>query len=228
MSVPQSTPLADPFFLDDENLYPDVSDGGHHPETKSANPWVWSLGSKYASRGYIEPPPPTGFSPPSADRSHRGSKSPPKKASAPPPPPAAGRPLSGHPEQHILRPMASARHMVGNKEMLISGRHSVATGEALSSAVVGAASSFDVHGCDRASRPVLVVGLLSSVLVVQIVGPTVVEHKLEPLADGSVRVWYTPGVSGRYALRLAVRMHAGSTRIDAGLLWQSKAPMNAA
>lgn len=190
---PTASPLPDSFFfLDNEQLHPDVSDDLSHnePLSDAGNTWAWSLSSKYASRAVDSVTPRASFAQP-------GTRSPLKFSATTSTPPKDLARQGGIP-----------------KEALVSGRHSVAMGEGLTSATVGSASFFDVHGCDRASRPVLFVGLLSSVLVVQIVGPTTVSHKIEPLADGSVRVWYTPGVSGRYTLRISVRVSAGSTRIE--------------
>merc|ERR1712185_529472 len=55
--------------------------------------------------------------------------------------------------------------------------------------------------------------MLASVLAVSLTGPAQVEARLESLTDGSVRVWYTPKVSGKYMLRVGVRSKA-NTRID--------------
>ena len=98
----------------------------------------------------------------------------------------------------------------------VSARHSTAVGHGLSTADVGVGASFVVYGADQAGRPVLSVGLLSTILAVNLAGPGHATHRFESLTDGSVRVWYTPSVSGKYLLRVGVRtVKNGTSRIAA-------------
>ena len=71
--------------------------------------------------------------------------------------------------------------------------------------LAGSAASFVVQGCDAAGLPVVDVGLLAPQLSISIAGPAATTHAAESLADGTVRVWYTPIVSGRFMLRVNVR-----------------------
>ena len=90
----------------------------------------------------------------------------------------------------------------------VSGMHSVAIGSGLSNAVAGSSANFLVHGCDVQGRPILPMGLLASVLVVDVRGPGKMDGdrvRVESMADGSARVWYTPPVSGTYRLKLAIK-----------------------
>ncbi|KAL1521123.1 hypothetical protein AB1Y20_022677 [Prymnesium parvum] len=84
-------------------------------------------------------------------------------------------------------------------------KQSKASGEGLRLAMAGTAAYFVVQGCTRSGRLVVEVGLLAPLLSVGFCGPGACSHKLESLPDGCVRVWYTPSVSGRYVLRVAIR-----------------------
>ena len=95
----------------------------------------------------------------------------------------------------------------------VSGAHSVAIGVGLTAAVAGSTASFIVHGCDRAGRPILPMGLLASVLVVDVRGPGTTSHRFESLGDGSVRVWYTAPISGSYKMKIGIR-NASEPRIE--------------
>ena len=100
----------------------------------------------------------------------------------------------------------------------VSGLHSVAVGSGLTSAIAGSSAHFMVHGCDHAGRPILPMGLLASVLVVDIRGPGKVDGervRVESMADGTARVWYTPPVSGTYRLKLAIKETLGTARLEA-------------
>ena len=77
-------------------------------------------------------------------------------------------------------------------------------GDGLSMALAGSVASFVVQGCTASGHPVIEAGLLAPVLAVKIAGSGACSHSLESLADGTVRVWYTPSVSGRYTLRVTI------------------------
>ena len=86
-----------------------------------------------------------------------------------------------------------------------SHKHTAAVGAGLSSALCGKATSFTVHGYDDSERPIIAVGLLASVLDVSIKGPSAIKPQMEPLANGSVRVWLKAEVSGNYKIHLKLR-----------------------
>ena len=84
-----------------------------------------------------------------------------------------------------------------------SAPHSHAFGDGLNMALVGSAASFVVQGCDAGGLPVDE-GMLAPQLSISLAGPAPATHTLEPLADGSVRVWFTPVLSGRYLLKVLI------------------------
>ena len=200
-----ASPLAAPLFLEAEAAYDIDDEAAELPD----NRWAWSLSSKYSSTAasseagdrqgvpaFVDDPVP---------QSRRGRVVVSKKVGSDPWQPGMWR-SAAYDDTGPQRDTS--------QDVVVSGRHSIAMGEGLTNATVGTAASFTVHGSDRTSRPILPVGLLSSVLVVQIVGPTTVRHKVEPLKDGSVRIWFTAEVSGRYTLRVGVRVGGGTARIE--------------
>jgi len=211
---PRASPLAAPFFLDDAALEEDISD--------APNQWAWSLSSKYADAGDQVPlthfegvaseladetdgqrgPVRTQYGPKSTELIAR------RRA-------ASARPsTTTHADASPTSSQPSGRQGGIGWGVLVSGKHSAAIGSGLHTAVAGSATAFIVHGYDRVGRPILPVGLLASVLDVKFSGPSKVEHKCESQPDGSVRVWYTPPVSGSYSLRVGVRASIEATRIE--------------
>ena len=190
-ALPPPTPLPAPIFEEDEpdETAPTPADdnggGGSSPQ------WVWSLNSKYASKKSSS----VSFVTPETAAQQQFAAD------------QLASPRSPQLTQSTIQPTSprSASNLDGGKLVDVSGKLSTATGEGLAAAVAGTGASFLVYGSDREGRPVLSVGLLSSVLAVSLVGPHKVTERLEALTDGSVRVWYTPKVSGRYSLRVGVR-----------------------
>ena len=205
---PTSTPLAAPLFLDDAALNAvDVTDGD--------NDWAWSLSSKYASNA---------SSPPLAPFSES----------------ATSQLIEKHKQREAAKYESSLKHSDGSMtyesmlkqpgggrtpqktggilasagDILVCGKQSSATGAGLSTATAGVTAQFLVFGYDRSGRPVLPVGLLSSLIEIKFNGAGNVTHKIEPLGDGSVRVWYTTEVSGKYTLKVGVRSHAGAIKVE--------------
>ena len=84
-------------------------------------------------------------------------------------------------------------------------KQSTAMGDGLSMALAGSAASFIVQGCSASGHPVIEAGLLAPLLAVKIAGSGACTHSMESQLDGTVRVWYTPSVSGRYVLRVTIR-----------------------
>jgi hypothetical protein len=188
---PMSTPLPQPFFGDEE--------APSDPQS-SPSQWAWSLSSKYARR--------TSSSPQQVEFSE----------------PEGLVPLPAEPASASMPRPRSARATERNEALAesvastaidVSGIRSTAVGQGLKHAQCGVEASFIVYGADRSGRPVLPVGLLESVIVVSLAGPSQIAHELESLTDGSVRVTYAAAISGRYLLRVGVRAVSGAgTRIE--------------
>ena len=187
-SLPPPTPLPDPIFSASEPGEADSTSGGYN----------WSLSSKYQSRKVN--PPRVAFATPetNAERSFAANQLVQPNMSSP-------RMSSPHMTSQRMSPNISSPRIVANLTD-VSAKLSTTIGEGLCSAVAGKGACFIVYGTDTEGRPVLSVGYLASVLVVSLIGPAQVDsQRFESLTDGSVRVWYTAKVSGRYSLRVGVR-----------------------
>ena len=189
---PVGSPLAHPLRLDGE-------DADRAPEATgeaSADRWAWSLSSKYRSTqpsaqadaeietitwATLAQEEPWTF--PAQDERQRQAeqrRSPSMQQQQPP--------------QQLFP-----------SQQTVSAKYTSAIGTGLEAGNVGKAASFVVHGCDSTARPVIEIGLLASILDVAIHGPSTIKPRLESLANGTVRVWYTPEVSGKYSVALRLR-----------------------